>query len=218
MDSKSLAVLNWPLIPALMPLRVIILKILMSPLLLVLGLPNVNKMYRNLFWFGLRIFCLCQIRPLTPASRSSRVIILKWLYISRIIGSRQASKCENNLEEIMACESFASVNFFFDLFFKVNWGHYTKTSIYLIYWSLGLELAWTNKMWKFPPSSTLWKFLNLTTFCRFCILLIIKVIPYNFPNLNVANLVVPAGWLISVAYLAGGYCYTSGLIITSSVV
>ena len=50
-----------------------------------------------------------KILSLTPASRSDWVIILKRSHIS-LIGSR-ASKCENNLKEIVACESFVSFEF-----------------------------------------------------------------------------------------------------------
>ena len=45
---------------------------------------------------GLQIFCKCQILPLTPASRSCRVILLKGLISPYMIPSR-ASKYENIL-------------------------------------------------------------------------------------------------------------------------
>ena len=73
--------------------------------LLVLGLPNVKTTHRKSWHVN-----LLQVSNLTPASKSVWVIVLKRSYISLIIGSR-ASRCENHLQEIVGCESFASVKF-----------------------------------------------------------------------------------------------------------
>ena len=65
--------------------------------------PNISLIIgpRGLEWenngnCSLQIFCKCQIWPLTPASRSCRVIMQKGPSISIIIGSK-VSKYENNL-------------------------------------------------------------------------------------------------------------------------
>ena len=64
----------------------------------------------------LQIFCKCQILPLTLAWRPFRVIMLKGPLITLIIGSR-ASKYENNLQEIMACESYLRQHFMDSVYF-----------------------------------------------------------------------------------------------------
>ena len=79
---------------------------------------------------GLQIFDKCQIRPLTPASLSTRFIILKSSCIFLIISSR-TSKCVNILKDIMACESFASVKFDLLPMFKVMYCHHAKQALSL---------------------------------------------------------------------------------------
>ena len=89
---------------------------------------------------GLRIFYQCQIWPLTPASRSRGVIILKSCYISLIIGS-WASKCENNFWKSWPANLLQVSDLTFDPCFKVECDHQTKTAIYLLY--IGLW-AWNS--------------------------------------------------------------------------
>ena len=54
-----------------------------------------------------KYFCKFQIGPLTPTSRPSTE---KALYISLTIGSK-TSKCEDNLQDVMACDSFTRGEF-----------------------------------------------------------------------------------------------------------
>ena len=58
----------------------------------------------------LRIFSMCWTWPLTPASRSNGVIILKRPYIYLIIAPR-ASEYKNSPWEVLACKCFACVKF-----------------------------------------------------------------------------------------------------------
>ena len=76
----------------------------------------------------MRIFCTCQICPLNPSSRSSEVVILKRSCIF-LIGGPRAWKCENNIYEIMTCESFASDKFDPLPRLKVKCGHHTKRPV-----------------------------------------------------------------------------------------
>ena len=77
--------------------------------------------------------------------------------------SSRASKYENNMLEIMACESFVSVKFDLWPLLEGQVGHHTKTAIYLL--NIG-PWAWNThheqiKYVSFPPSSSVWKFLYL---------------------------------------------------------
>ena len=71
---------------------------------------------------------------------SNAVILLKWRKISPNIAPR-GSECENNLQEVMAWESFHMLNLTFDPFFKVKWGRHTKMPLFHpYYWCYGFRI------------------------------------------------------------------------------